>query len=181
MPGCPICEKEPTQEIWPFCSAECLHADPTTAKDPDLQRRIAALNERDTGAGGPGGMTPTVVDEKLSWYLAGGQDEAAHRDGLDGGPAEPACSHCGLGMVAGRICTACEVVGTDKIEELEALPFRVDVLCVGGWTTCGRFSHAYDARQWAFQWLDWRLYGGDNKLLAEGQERKFTTAAGAPR
>lgn len=77
---CPICLKPPQQEIDPFCSVECLHANPATGKDPDLQRRISTYVERSTGAGGPGGMT-SGNDRDLQLYLAGAQDEAAHKKG----------------------------------------------------------------------------------------------------
>lgn len=73
---CPICHAEPGEDSpWPFCSAECLRADPTEAKDPALRRRVEQFEERDSGAGGPGGMTSVGI-ARLSWYLAGAQDEA---------------------------------------------------------------------------------------------------------
>ncbi len=73
---CPICEGEPADEIWPFCSVECLHADPHSAKDPTFRRRLAQFAARNSGARGPGGMVPTYVGEQLRWYLGGAQDEA---------------------------------------------------------------------------------------------------------
>ncbi len=81
MTRCPICLKPPMEGIEPFCSADCLHADPATGKDPDLRRRLATWEERQTGAGGPGGMVssagPLEPPRVLGWYLAGAQDEAA--------------------------------------------------------------------------------------------------------
>jgi len=72
-------------EIWPFCCADCLRADPDQATDEDFRRRLGLFYERNTGAGGPGGMIITAADERLRWYLAGAQDEAAIRDGIDWG------------------------------------------------------------------------------------------------
>ncbi len=83
---CPICLGDPMAEIWPFCSAECLHADPSEAKDPDMLRRVAQFEGRDSGAGGPGGMTVTKPNPtRLAWYLAGAQDEWAVQHGVDWG------------------------------------------------------------------------------------------------
>lgn len=109
---CPICLKKPLQEIWPYCSAVCLHADPASAKDPDMQRRMQAFRERTLGAGGPGGMTPTHIDDKLSWYLSGAQDEAAHRQGINWGEKKI------LAAVADDESWICENLDTAKEREL---------------------------------------------------------------
>lgn len=86
------------------------------------------------------------------------------------------CSHCGLATVPGRICTACEVAGTDQIEELESLrrsglvplPYRVDAYCSGGWQHIASFVSEGDAYEWAERyasvlgarvWLDGECLG----------------------
>lgn len=86
---CPVCRKKPTAQIWPFCSTECLRASPDEWTDPDFKRRHKQWLESTVGAGGPGGMIgPSIEDGRLKWYMAGAQDEAAYRDGIDWG--EPA-------------------------------------------------------------------------------------------
>lgn len=76
--SCPICRVSASREgLWPFCSAECLRADPSQTEDAAFRRRLAVFKDRTTGAGGPGGMVSSGIEERLGWYLAGAQDERA--------------------------------------------------------------------------------------------------------
>ncbi len=126
-PRCPICEGEPQEGIEPFCSADCLSADPRGSNDADLQRRIADFDERDSGAGGPGGMVSSHAGSRLLWYLAGAQDEAARvpvpADGHDNprGVPAPAVDRQAMALLD-RLCNegAAEVTA-DDLESLGAL------------------------------------------------------------
>lgn len=80
MTTCPICDADtPMEEIWPFCSVDCLHTNPASkaVQNATTIRRVGTFTERTLGAWVAGGMTPTYAEERLAWYLAGAQDEAA--------------------------------------------------------------------------------------------------------
>lgn len=107
---CPICQEESEPNIWPYCSGNCLHADPYTGHAKWHRRRLRTFDDRKLGVGGPGGMVPGEIDEHLAWYLAGAQDEAAAATGTDWGnvvPQTPYDRHKS-GYVRPKKCGICD-------------------------------------------------------------------------